>query len=160
MYSSAISCGSSPLARGTRRRRHGRHRHGRFIPAGAGNTAVRKRGTCDLTVHPRWRGEHQVGLDVGLGYRGSSPLARGTQEIAPGAFDGVRFIPAGAGNTAVWASSARARSVHPRWRGEHCPKNKGRTFNSGSSPLARGTRYFGAVVAVRCRFIPAGAGNT
>jgi len=58
----------------------------------------------------------------------------------------ARFIPAGAGNTRLGATSLSLNSVYPRWRGEHsggiCRKTKPR----GLSPLAR--------------FIPAGAGNT
>ncbi len=51
--------GSSPLARGTRYKGfmedHGR----RFIPAGAGNTPLGSDPALDVTVHPRWRGEHR-----------------------------------------------------------------------------------------------------
>ena len=71
--------GSSPLARGTHRRRHRAARPRRFIPARAGNTEWPGRHRASPAVHPRSRGEHP-----GSGVRshlvdGSSPLARGTQ---------------------------------------------------------------------------------
>ncbi|CDM39384.1 hypothetical protein PPSAL_0769 [Ectopseudomonas oleovorans] len=50
--------GSSPLARGTLKQLLLDRFVVRFIPAGAGNT-VCVRVTCtNVTVHPRWRGEH------------------------------------------------------------------------------------------------------
>ncbi len=111
--------GLSPLARGTRKLRRPAPAARRFIPAGAGNTNKALTGDITLTVYPRWRGEHKArnfysALDPGL-----SPLARGTQ---CGRFRGIvrrRFIPAGAGNTSSDAKSGAAKSVYPRWRGEH-----------------------------------------
>ena len=51
------------------------------------------------TVHPRWRGEHDLDSTKIYPGAGSSPLARGTLEWhAPGR-QNMRFIPAGAGNT-------------------------------------------------------------
>ncbi len=50
--------GSSPQARGTPGCIQRRFARLRFIPAGAGNTCRRKRGTAMATVHPRRRGEH------------------------------------------------------------------------------------------------------
>ncbi len=53
-----IMTGSSPLARGTRLAPWQLDATGRFIPAGAGNTAQRFGGGRPSAVHPRWRGEH------------------------------------------------------------------------------------------------------
>ena len=93
------SSGSSPLARGTLRCREGGDEFGRFIPAGAGNTARMSASNWMASVHPRWRGEHGLeGLEQG-GVGGSSPLARGTQRPWHIYGQGKRFIPAGAGNT-------------------------------------------------------------
>ncbi len=51
-------------------------------------------------------------------------------------------------------------AVHPRWRGEHHAISDTAPNDSGSSPLARGTRYTIRQCELRHRFIPAGAGNT
>ncbi|MBG0749481.1 hypothetical protein Q7O_003442 [Pectobacterium carotovorum subsp. carotovorum PCCS1] len=34
----------------------------RFIPAGAGNTAIETPPTVNFSVYPRWRGEHEYNL--------------------------------------------------------------------------------------------------
>ena len=93
-----------------------------------------------LTVHPRWRGEHQKGWQETSANDGSSPLARGTHHRQYRHRHRRRFIPAGAGNTPAISSSFRTLTVHPRWRGEHVEPKQ---------------------CAVHlARFIPAGAGNT
>ncbi|CDM39385.1 hypothetical protein PPSAL_0770 [Ectopseudomonas oleovorans] len=91
---------------------------------------------------------------------GSSPLARGTQEVprAPGRLR--RFIPAGAGNTGCQPLARPWVTVHPRWRGEHTDEGGRRGLASGSSPLARGTLVPQHDGVAGERFIPAGAGNT
>ena len=53
-----------------------------------------------------------------------------------------------------------AKTVHPRWRGEHAWRNIEVEHYSGSSPLARGTRWRAGYWMMSRRFIPAGAGNT
>ncbi len=50
--------------------------------------------------------------------------------------------------------------VYPRWRGEHNVESGALNHYCGLSPLARGTRAAERDNALRCRFIPAGAGNT
>ncbi len=54
-----------------------------------------------------------------MGENGLSPLARGTQDDQTPVFVYDRFIPADAGNTALAALNSSARTVYPRWRGEH-----------------------------------------
>ncbi len=54
----------------------------------------------------------------------------------------------------------RARSVYPRWRGEHEVITLVTERKYGLSPLARGTPMNVIKNADRGRFIPAGAGNT
>ena len=160
MYSSAISCGSSPLARGTLVSQpsfRGRHR---FIPAGAGNTRTCAPGRPSAAVHPRWRGEHAAAVWFAIWGAGSSPLARGTPHSLPGGFMTRRFIPAGAGNTAKRVMNRSATPVHPRWRGEHAWAGCVLRMAIGSSPLARGTPIQGRPQRRLRRFIPAGAGNT
>ena len=127
LAASSIACssGSSPLARGTRAQLILGAAHGRFIPAGAGNTRMCAWWFRWSPVHPRWRGEHSFSFSVAPPGYGSSPLARGTLEGIAAATAAGRFIPAGAGNTARSASSSRSKAVHPRWRGEHQGGNAG-----------------------------------
>ena len=91
---------------------------------------------------------------------GSSPLARGTLPCRRLCDANRRFIPARAGNTIEFAKHGIPTAVHPRSRGEH---ENGLMLGAqvvGSSPLARGTRWWPADPARRHRFIPARAGNT
>ena len=117
--SSSPGCGSSPLARGTRRVRHSMEDGGRFIPAGAGNTDHCGGPDVLPTVHPRWRGEHVDPMRKAAPGDGSSPLARGTLRATETAMHPARFIPAGAGNTRSAVHLGLLQAVHPRWRGEH-----------------------------------------
>ena len=114
----------------------------------------------DVTVYPRWRGEHMsrvswVGVSSGL-----SPLARGTLDPAKIASDMGRFIPAGAGNTCASSVIAVINPVYPRWRGEHLKTFFHLLMQCGLSPLARGTPHSFLQTRSNERFIPAGAGNT
>ena len=77
-----------------------------------------------------------------------------------GGGEGVRFIPAGAGNTAPSSTGRPSNAVHPRWRGEHASGEPATLNVVGSSPLARGTHPRQQPGPRQIRFIPAGAGNT
>ena len=132
--------GLSPLARGTLTRSETAYEHCRFIPAGAGNTQITAGLTFDLTVYPRWRGEHMSSALTAIFAVGLSPLARGTLQWLPLHHNIDRFIPAGAGNTASRSNGCSTITVYPRWRGEHAD------FKQARNPAFR--------------FIPAGAGNT
>ena len=132
--------GLSPLARGTLTRSETAYEHCRFIPAGAGNTQITAGLTFDLTVYPRWRGEHMSSALTAIFAVGLSPLARGTRPAGQTDVPQSRFIPAGAGNTQI-----SNRRVIPRF---------------GLSPLARGTPRNPWLFSYVRRFIPAGAGNT
>ena len=111
-------------------------------------------------VYPRWRGEHVAENLQGILERGLSPLARGTHITTTALFKNLRFIPAGAGNTAETETTAPAAPVYPRWRGEHFGVTAGTVGRHGLSPLARGTRCWTIWSRGSARFIPAGAGNT
>ena len=155
-----LPSGSSPLARGTRRRDRVGGALGRFIPARAGNTCTSPSSPGCKTVHPRSRGEHtDTAVDKWVD-AGSSPLARGTPTATAARIVTSRFIPARAGNTTCSGSAPSAMSVHPRSRGEHCTTGTGGRSASGSSPLARGTPLDGLPGWALPRFIPARAGNT
>ena len=134
-----VVIGSSPLARGTAAVAVGQIVEGRFIPAGAGNRSMRVLPLLAAPVHPRWRGEQNLAGANLRDANGSSPLARGTGMTMPPARLLVRFIPAGAGNSKIFAIDRIDTSVHPRWRGEQLRGSSVRRRNLGSSPLARGT---------------------
>ncbi len=96
-----MNTGLSPLARGTQLAPPDRWAAVRFIPAGAGNTVFDKFTEIDLAVYPRWRGEHVARRHSDTYHGGLSPLARGTLVVRLVIDASARFIPAGAGNTAV-----------------------------------------------------------
>ena len=133
---------------------------GRFIPARAGNTPRPRPTSFRTSVHPRSRGEHSPSLEHGEHPIGSSPLARGTLELAWPVSLAERFIPARAGNTGARSRGRRRHPVHPRSRGEHNRSIGVPSRIAGSSPLARGTQPPGAAGGRQERFIPARAGNT
>jgi len=152
--------GLSPLARGTLLCYRYHRAAARFIPAGAGNSAIRG-GTCaGKSVYPRWRGELLWFPRAFTISGGLSPLARGTLfQLMPGTAKG-RFIPAGAGNSCHNPIHRWIRAVYPRWRGELERTSLGMLTAMGLSPLARGTRVVQKPSPATCRFIPAGAGNS
>ena len=91
--------GSSPHARGTRNEALRRRICFGIIPACAGNTELDRNSAMNGRDHPRMRGEHCSWIYHEIGYRGSSPHARGTLANDPQAGPTVRIIPACAGNT-------------------------------------------------------------
>ncbi|BCX89981.1 hypothetical protein MIN45_P2355 [Methylomarinovum tepidoasis] len=151
--------GSSPHARGTRFSIPAGFSSRRFIPACAGNAAIRPHRRAAPTVHPRMRGERHVTIPTCCGKAGSSPHARGTLLVCWGNFDDGRFIPACAGNAPLGWSSASLPAVHPRMRGERIGGSDTRNDKGGSSPHARGTPKLLLLAEPDRRFIPACAGN-
>ncbi len=136
------------------------YRTSRFIPAGAGNSDLKIASQYWRAVYPRWRGELSVHPDSRPCDPGLSPLARGTLILVAGVTGGIRFIPAGAGNSDNTGPSMRPFSVYPRWRGELVYHRYGAREVGGLSPLARGTRVLLLGCCCDSRFIPAGAGNS
>ena len=132
--------GSSPLARGLRRREN-------LLPGAHED-------------HPRSRGVYGLGAPAHLSSSGSSPLARGLRPLVPVASDLTGIIPARAGFTRTRPGSRTAPGDHPRSRGVYKDRI-GRCKNAvGSSPLARGLRMEWTVFADRLGIIPARAGFT
>ena len=112
--------GSSPLARGLRRRRRLDFPPARIIPARAGFTRRRGLPRHPDGDHPRSRGVYRdlmTGVPIA---KGSSPLARGLQPPAPVAMGGVGIIPARAGFTARSRKDTPIFPDHPRSRGVYC----------------------------------------
>ena len=132
----------------------------RLIPARAGNTRNLPPRAGSTAAHPRSRGEH-VRRCPGFGRgRGSSPLARGTQDSDAWIRGAIRLIPARAGNTPLSSVTLNVKSAHPRSRGEHHGSASSFVRHLGSSPLARGTRSRLAGLSRKPWLIPARAGNT
>ena len=151
--------GSSPHTRGTRFLATKQARRPRFIPAHAGNARdILAHRPCKA-VHPRTRGERDFRGASWPQASGSSPHTRGTRSIARIAIVCHRFIPAHAGNALHLWRRLRAKSVHPRTRGERA-SDLNQNFNpAGSSPHTRGTQVLDFFAAAYERFIPAHAGN-
>jgi len=80
--------------------------------------------------------------------------------LVAGVTGGIRFIPAGAGNSTGVNYSTTATPVYPRWRGELYQTGIAPYNGGGLSPLARGTPTRRHGQSLRQRFIPAGAGNS
>ena len=156
----SLIVGSSPRRRGTPCRSPRTTEHRRFIPAQAGNTRSAIRGSEDHPVHPRAGGEHKMPPACSAAAFGSSPRRRGTPLLCDDPHTSRRFIPAQAGNTYCGRRLSREPSVHPRAGGEHLAWDNRRGAADGSSPRRRGTPTPQVSRRVRCRFIPAQAGNT
>ena len=93
--------GSSPLARGLRRRRLDDDPHTGIIPARAGFTEQCVDAVDAIRDHPRSRGVYTPASTVPAIVGGSSPLARGLRRRRRTGHDQVRIIPARAGFTAI-----------------------------------------------------------
>ena len=156
----AEGLGSSPQVRGTLIIRKSWEVSRRFIPAGAGNSAIAECSDYAKAVHPRRCGELNIIGDSGAGKTGSSPQVRGTLVLPLCACTVFRFIPAGAGNSSPKNNSQGNMSVHPRRCGELRPHLWAVHIKFGSSPQVRGTLKSEKTLSALGRFIPAGAGNS
>ena len=152
--------GSSPLARGAHRRRHGPALRGGLIPARARSTPGAASATAAARAHPRWRGEHDPARHGVACDRGSSPLARGARRRHARGPQGPGLIPARAGSTAGCTSGGGVARAHPRSRGEHVRRVTRTTRSRGSSPLARGALGGLGIGRGAHGLIPARAGST
>ena len=152
--------GSSPHVRGTHVASTDASQPQRFIPACAGNTPKPLPKPPKTPVHPRMCGEHRGRHFLTRMGCGSSPHVRGTPWPAFPHYDGVRFIPACAGNTRLYFFGRALITVHPRMCGEHVSYQDRVGDPGGSSPHVRGTPYTTPSVRIAERFIPACAGNT
>ena len=152
--------GSSPLARGLRRRQYDSSSCPGIIPARAGFTARAAAHPPSAQDHPRSRGVYPHGHAVQRVHGGSSPLARGLRGPDSQRDSGRRIIPARAGFTPTSTRSGPMPRDHPRSRGVYRPSRTARSRAPGSSPLARGLLPSGSVERKRLRIIPARAGFT
>ena len=152
--------GSSPLARGLRRRDRDSGGVGRIIPARAGFTRGPDRPTVARADHPRSRGVYARPRDPYPASAGSSPLARGLR-IRPYLLElDLRIIPARAGFTRPGRLLRGPAQDHPRSRGVYPSPMSWPMACVGSSPLARGLHVVPGTGVVAARIIPARAGFT
>ncbi len=152
--------GSPPQARGERRPRHRGHGARRLTPAGAGETARRRRPWPSTTAHPRRRGENASFVGCRCPKSGSPPQARGELPFFVNQGYEVRLTPAGAGRTRWSPRSARRTTAHPRRRGENHGIHTDPTDVHGSPPQARGELRRMELLMPGVRLTPAGAGRT
>ena len=152
--------GSSPPVRGARQDPLCGGALRGLIPACAGST--NREGVIVVIhgAHPRSRREHKTDTSHPLRPSGSSPPVRGARDVVVGFHVAVGLIPACAGNTEFWTCALTAAWAHPRSRGEHMPLLLPKLVESGSSPLARGTRLMARYGNILLGLIPARAGDT
>ena len=113
----ATAAGSSPLARGLRRRIVVVLGEDRIIPARAGFTARPSTPSPGRSDHPRSRGVYWRTFSSIFRTEGSSPLARGLLSGPAGVIGPVGIIPARAGFTRWVAVFVTLHGDHPRSRG-------------------------------------------
>ena len=176
-----LMTGSSPLARGLRGRRGPGAQGHRIIPARAGFTPISPSPVCDARDHPRSRGVYVYPAVCFVLRPGSSPLARGLQDL-PRARERerggssplarglllpthlhaclLRIIPARAGFTELNMNPYAIDGDHPRSRGVYYRFLPRPGAVHGSSPLARGLQDREGADHAAPGIIPARAGFT
>ena len=154
------ACGSSPLARGLRKRKRKKKYYVRIIPARAGFTLPAVVPLADQGDHPRSRGVYAMRHTPADECLGSSPLARGLHAHATRARRVRRIIPARAGFTHFLLVFITGLVDHPRSRGVYEVGVEAAGPAAGSSPLARGLRDRRTSQVPSHRIIPARAGFT
>ena len=132
--------GSSPRMRGKLRGVTRGENGERIIPAHAGQTPPNSPLVVFHPDHPRACGANRL-ISVAAACRdGSSPRMRGKPGTFKEALDGVRIIPAHAGQTNVGDAAAKSPSDHPRACGANCRCCNMFCTVNGSSPRMRGKR--------------------
>ena len=152
--------GSSPLARGLLQVRRTHEPRARIIPARAGFTPALGPPHVRDPDHPRSRGVYPARPGDGCPPPGSSPLARGLQDLWSGARWLAGIIPARAGFTSGRRNHEHEPADHPRSRGVYDAGAGARAGSTGSSPLARGLRPRDRRAQALVGIIPARAGFT
>ena len=91
----------------------------RITPAHAGTTLPASSRTLRSGDHPRSRGDHFDGAEMGRFRAGSPPLTRGPLDDTLGRDDAPGITPAHAGTTYRNLRRDGTQSDHPRSRGDH-----------------------------------------
>ena len=131
-----------------------------IITAYAGSAASQSACSRPARDHPRMRGEHRAIARGNGRVQGSSPHARGAQQVAVGAALRAGIIPACAGSTTRRRSRSPRSRDHPRMRGEHPLGPRRHGAQLGSSPHAQGAHDVALDVLDEAGIIPACAGST
>ena len=152
--------GTSPRARGKRHQCRVLPSCGRNIPACAGKTISCQLRRLIAQEHPRVRGENSAYRWFSNSPSGTSPRARGKHQLSCLMAADLRNIPACAGKTHTTPYRRREGEEHPRVRGENPTTPLGAIGFAGTSPRARGKRFFVAKMHAFVRNIPACAGKT
>ena len=152
--------GSSPRMRGKPEHADRGLRHGRIIPAHAGQTW--QGNLCGWTRqdHPRACGANMQDLWQKTSEFGSSPRMRGKRRGQRHRGSRLRIIPAHAGQTGCPDGSLMIFSDHPRACGANSLVVEGAEFDAGSSPRMRGKLAYRCLAHAPERIIPAHAGQT
>ena len=135
------SAGSSPRVRGTPVGNGLPRIDPGIIPACAGNTISPRFSRMLARDHPRVCGEHTACCAARSISPGSSPRVRGTRMRRHVMHAPPGIIPACAGNTSGFVSSATMARDHPRVCGEHPMETILTPRLLGSSPRVRGTPF-------------------
>ncbi|KPI03769.1 hypothetical protein OK006_7390 [Actinobacteria bacterium OK006] len=159
-YTSALTSGSPPPARGGPARPETAHRPWRLTPACAGRTPRGSHPWSRPPAHPRLRGEDAGTYNsFGTG-NGSPPPARGGPHVTRAQYERYRLTPACAGRTRPAPHLPGCGPAHPRLRGEDSGPQAEMHLGTGSPPPARGGRLRDPAARARGRLTPACAGRT
>ena len=129
-------------------------------PARAGFTSATNGCAVRTRDHPRSRGVYSVVMSRVAPFSGSSPLARGLQEVPVADRTVVGIIPARAGFTHLHEADDQPVQDHPRSRGVYAIVCAVLSSLYGSSPLARGLQQRRRRRVTGSGIIPARAGFT
>ena len=151
--------GSPPLARGTVVAVCIARPAAGITPACAGNSTRRMTKTRIYRDHPRLRGEQAAAIRTEFFYKGSPPLARGTESFPSPCALRRRITPACAGNSLSAPMKSLGAEDHPRLRGEQDSAAAIMRTALGSPPLARGTDHEFDATYQKLGITPACAGN-
>ena len=131
-----------------------------LIPACAGKTAPERSRCHTRKAHPRVCGENTSSMSCTMPGRGSSPRVRGKPDGRYPRYQLTGLIPACAGKTGWWSTTARLGRAHPRVCGENRQWGTGSMRVGGSSPRVRGKPGHAAQGRSEPGLIPACAGKT
>ncbi len=131
----------------------------RSIPACAGEPCSRPASNPWLKVYPRVCGGTAFSGGRSSAYLGLSPRVRGNRLTASPKTWETRSIPACAGEPSSAGRHRRAARVYPRVCGGTVAKAGGSIPARGLSPRVRGNRRNLLPDVMRCRSIPACAGE-